>query len=662
MKLSVHNYGILEDMSIDMSPGLTTLSGQNGSGKSTTVDAMFFALTGESIDGRNVSELVNWGAMDGKAVVTLSCPDFTITRTIKNNSVSPKLELPDGTVLTKKADINSWLFDHYKIDNPGVLKEVFFSAQLHATDLFDTTNANRLSMLSKLFGLDHLEKCRDIIYRILSETPVPTINEELIQQLVNRVQVSQESVDAAQVEEDRAYKEVSELGFDDKEYTRVRNAPTDAERSSHEVALKDAWAKVAAITMSLSELSGKLEDCKQLRDMKAQYELRRERKKLLDALDALSEGISRDKLLEAQRKLGVEEAVLKLDIEELKKRIIDTSTCPLTGGKPCIDYLRFHDPQLIEAEIQEKTKKREELRSDLSQIGDLIGQDDLKEKERVRIRYQLEQLELGPEPEEPEADVDKALAEMGDFDVMRTEYFALDNALNMWNNEQSKHEFWWNDHSLDATVTDAQKQEWEDKRRAYERTAVQWEAAKSSLASKKYALEQDKQLLDGILVEKEKTLKQKQRVETLKDVRDLLSRDNLQRALMQRALKRVNKEIATCSRIFNFKYRVFLTETGDIVFQDDNIEPKDVRFLSGGQKYTAAIITRIAFARVLNTAFEFMVLDEPSICLDDSSREMLAALLSALNERFKNEGKYLVVPTHDELILAQGSSFKVNEG
>ena len=83
--------------------------------------------------------------------------------------------------------------------------------------------------------------------------------------------------------------------------------------------------------------------------------------------------------------------------------------------------------------------------------------------------------------------------------------------------------------------------------------------------------------------------------------------------------------------------------------------------MSGGQKYVAAIITRIAFARVLSTRFPFMILDEPSICLDDGSRELLAAFMEALNNRFSKENKYLIVPTHDELILSKGRKITMED-
>ena len=63
MKLLINNYGIIEHEELNLDSGLLAIIGPNGSGKSTIVDALFFALTGETIDGRNLEERINWGAM-----------------------------------------------------------------------------------------------------------------------------------------------------------------------------------------------------------------------------------------------------------------------------------------------------------------------------------------------------------------------------------------------------------------------------------------------------------------------------------------------------------------------------------------------------------------------------------------------------------------------
>ena len=658
MRLTIHNYGILDDVDIELEPGLTTLSGKNGSGKSTVVDALFFAITGEPLDGRNVTELVNWEALDGKAVVELSCESFTLTRTIKNG-LAHKLKLSDGTVFTKKVDVNDWLFNHYKITNSGVLREVFFSAQLHATDLFDTTNAVRLTMLSKMFGLDNLEQCRTIIYRVLAETPIPQVNDDLIQQLETRIQEVRRNVEDTTNSCKELETKRSALAFEPEEYLKIRNAPTDVERQTHEAALKEAIQKHADASAICSELSGKFDKFQKLQAMRERYALIQHVQTLTETLDSLSGGVSLDKLLEARRNIYKESAILEQSISELKQRGGDSSECPLTHSKPCIEYIRLHDPQLVAAEIEEKQGLLKSIQDDCNQLEELVTEAQDREKRCSDIRKELETVGDLTSPDLSEEQVNTDLEALGDFDALQTSYRTASEHVKIWEGEVSKQRTWLEQFSACGSVTEEVKRSWDDLKAEFDKLSVQLETLQQVAATHQQTLNHDQQLLKQLQDDRAKAQDIGRRIEVLKDVRDLLSRENLQRALMQRALHRVNKEIEVASKIFNFKYRVFITEQGDIVFQDDNIDPKDVRFLSGGQKYTAAIITRIAFARVLNTNFDFMVLDEPSICLDDNSREMLAELLTALNQRFSTERKVLLVPTHDELLLSIGSNFIV---
>jgi len=659
MRLVIHNYGILEDLEIELSPGLTTLSGQNGSGKSTTVDALYFALTGEPLDGRNVAELVNWGAMDGRAFVKLSCDDFTVTRTIKSG-LSHKLELSDGTVLTKKADINAWIFDHFKIDNPDVICDIFFSAQLHATDLFDTTNSVRLSMLSRMFGFEHLEKLRDVIYRTLSETPMMTVNEELIQQLSDRVAGTTAEITDVEFLLATAQQIVNDLHFDQAKFEEVMKAPLDAERQFHLKRRADLQTELESNRVLRDQLNQKSILANELATDRHLWSLHDTREESEARIKELESGVSLEGLKSAQSQANEAFFTLKAEVDRLQKQSTEScEVCPLTNGKPCIELLRLHDPQLIAEELSQKQAKLDDLQNDLRQLELLISmrEKDLRELDELKKKV-VAIAELG-EPTRPRDEVEKLAEELGDLAAVMDSYKEAENAADRIMAEIDHEDVWLDVHQEGESVSEETKNQWAKAKTDYDAAVATTTQLSWKLEHLKETLKTDSLTLAQLQADKDKALAKARKVEVLKDVRDLLSRDNLQRALMQGVMKRINREIEVCAKIFNFKYRVFIEESGDIVFQEDGIEPKDVRFLSGGQKYTAAIITRIAFARVLKTNFIFMVLDEPSICLDDDSRQLLSELLRALNDRFKQEGKYLVVPTHDELITNQGVNINV---
>ncbi|WP_456484768.1 AAA family ATPase, partial [Desulfurobacterium sp.] len=92
--------------------------------------------------------------------------------------------------------------------------------------------------------------------------------------------------------------------------------------------------------------------------------------------------------------------------------------------------------------------------------------------------------------------------------------------------------------------------------------------------------------------------------------------------------------------------------------------------LSGGQKVAFALALRFALARKFMSKFELLILDEPTIHLDDERKRELADILLDL----KGKIPQMVVVTHDpELEIAgdkiirvektaNGSTIKLAEG
>ena len=667
MKLTVHNYGIISDLTADLKPGLTVLTGVNGSGKSTTIDALFFALTGESLDGRNLGELINWGAMDGKAVVSLSCPEFEVVRTIKSSGVAHKLTVGD-TVLTKRNDINGWLFNYLKVDNPEVIRAVFISAQLRATDLFDTTNANRLALLSKVFGLEHIEQCRAAIYKVLSESLAPTVDADLLAKTAERVSLAK--IQLAQSDEalKQATEELLELNFNEEEYQRVRNAPLDAEKHVRSRDRANAANHEQEIAAELATVQ-KLRDAFQLMFRLSEAEsMEKEIERDQKELEELRGGVDIAELNKAQREAERQRDALKAEIAQLEANVVQVTTCPLTGGNPCLDLLRLHDPETVRQSLEEKRSQLQTVTSDCLEIAQLAS-DRLAQMTHVGsltallVTAKNKLAEINP-PDNYKEQLAELRDNLKDYDAhdveVRCEVLTNAHQHNLKVIEENTK--WLKEHANDQMVSPEEKQFWEDQKAQQSRLLADIERIKQEKELKAQFLKENEDALAQLKACKAAAEAFQRRADNLKDVRELLSRNQLQRALLANTLARINREIQTCSCLFDFAFKIFIEDSGAISFQTDTTdEPKEVRFLSGGQKYVAAIITRIAFARVLNTNFPFMVLDEPSICLDDGSRELLAEFMGALNARFKTEGKYLVVPTHDELIISKGVKINMEE-
>lgn len=669
MKLEISNYGIIDTLDISLNPGLAVLVGPNGSGKSTIVDALYFALTGDTIDGRNVVDRINWGSVDKKASVKLNAGVFSVTRTIKNSGVSHRLELDDGTVLTKKGDVNERLFAIFNIENASVIKDVFFSAQLRATDLFDATESQRLTLLSRVFGFDRLEQCRAAIYKVLAETPVPVVNEETLAVLKDRVNSNKLKLEELNKQHDDASRQLQELNFDANRYLEVMAMPTDAERTAHVTALAKAtkdiedteelFQKFDALAQKAEVLMNKLSEIIDYNDAKSKLQA------LEEELGELTAGISLDNLNSAKASIAQQKLALENEIKELESRKdADRAVCPLTGGTPCIELLRKFDPELVAQELAAKREALETLTNDEQQLTTYFNQAvaavqktgavqrSIDEQNNVLAEHlkRLEALGIGPDAD------DKALLKeleavgyCGDAAARHTE---LQTKREEAQRSIDFHSRWLEEHPSKAGISDEERTVLQDKKQTFE--ALNTTLSRLSFESQqtRKTLEDEDAILSKMQEDKERSRSFQHRADILREVRELMSKGQLQRLLLQTTIKSVNKEIDACARIFNFPYKLFIEESGSISFSSDDIDNADVKLLSGGQKYVAAIITRLAFGRVLRAAFPFVVLDEPSTCLDDNSRELLAGLLKALSDRAKQEKNYLIVPTHDELLVS----------
>ena len=669
LKLSLTDYGIVEELTIDLTPGLTVLVGPNGSGKSTIVDALYFVLTGETIDGRNVVDRINWGAVDRKAVVSLTSCDFSITRTIKSTGVSHKLTLPDGTMLTKKGDINDRLFSMFNIENSGVIKDVFFSAQLRATDLFDATESQRLALLSRVFGFDRLEQCRSAIYKVLAETSVPTVNAEALTLLKSRLDLLNQ--DLTKLNEDKASVDQSldKLQFDADRYLEIVNTPTDAERATHEDARNSALVEIGDTNDEDADLRHKAEDAEYVgRALKAvvQYNTDvKEKIRLEEELAGLSSGISLDGLNKAREDITVRRVSLEKEIAELKSRASgETAVCPLTGGTPCIDLLRKLDPELIKQEINAKQEALDVVNSDAEQLDSYIQQAVAAEKRRGSLETQLNQLQAAIDASRQvlsefdhvegdlEASLTKQLEDIGFTGDVEKRYQELSERRKTLHGLFDFHQKWLDAHPDAGSVSNEERASWQIRKQEFDRLHSEASRLESEISVKQATVDGESKILAKMIEDQRVAENFQHRAEILRDVREILSKGQLQKLLLQTTLNRVNTEIDACAKVFNFPYKLFIEESGAVSFSNDDIGKADVKLLSGGQKYVAAIITRLAFARVLQARFPFIVLDEPSTCLDDHSRELLSGLLASLSNRSKQERTYMLVPTHDEMLLA----------
>ena len=139
--LKLHNFGKIKDLEINCANKNVYIVGQNGSGKTTILQAISLALTGKVAKGLTNDLFI--GPYDKDFTVVLELDDGTkIGRTAKG----AKLQLPNGAIFKKVKDV----YEHLGFD-PALLFNLSYVRQGEIADLFMSGNGK--GVIDKLSSL-----------------------------------------------------------------------------------------------------------------------------------------------------------------------------------------------------------------------------------------------------------------------------------------------------------------------------------------------------------------------------------------------------------------------------------------------------------------------------------------------------------------------------
>lgn len=665
LKMSITNIGALGTGTYELNSGVNAITGPNGSGKSTLVGALYFALTGETINGANIDTLVTWGYPSGS--VELFTGQYTLSRSITVGGTA-KVKFVQGKVTLNRArEVTQALSDLYGFtDLAIILKMVYFAEQYKAIEFVDTTDSNRVQMISALFGFHRLEKLRNELQKFISTIDVNAVSSEVLAQLVSALKSAEATRDSVSAQ----LSAESTLILTDDDVTvleAIMAAPdegTIAGIEAQQTALRSELVQVEDELASMP-IPPTLDDSKKASDWDRHYNLSSQ---LVDLQ------IQLDKLI-AQRELSPEAVTEFLDrlkqsrIEancrkehiQSQATLLQSGKCPITGGEPCPDLQALTDRTAIEAQLSQIDAELQQLSVDEKAMLDVLTsarqlEDSIKSVESKLSFVSAELSAIKVDTDFDVADYKKRL-EDSNGTTERRQYL-----------ERRRVELTTALVALEASLIDvrgmgteksaAEKQEASNRLKASSEAKAKVAVLVSTLSQAESQVAEQLEAVQFAEDQNSRAQAGRSKVEFLNKIRHVFHRDNLPRLLVEDMLEVINTKLATYLSKFSFPYTVVWSSGGAMMYTDGTGDWHKVSQLSGGQKYVLVLSLRCALADLLGSSFPLFVLDEPTTGLDVSNREYLSEILFSFADQ--NPNKVLVIPTHDDMLLPEANIIQTN--
>src|SRR5450759_807207 len=103
--LFVRDFRGYDAATVNLGPGLTVISGANGSGKTNLLEAVYFGCTGRSCRTNNERELVRFSAQAARVVVTAEAEDGLHELAVGFEPGRPQRMSVDGAPVERMLDV-----------------------------------------------------------------------------------------------------------------------------------------------------------------------------------------------------------------------------------------------------------------------------------------------------------------------------------------------------------------------------------------------------------------------------------------------------------------------------------------------------------------------------------------------------------------------------
>jgi DNA repair exonuclease SbcCD ATPase subunit len=659
LELKLENYCQYEKYSVKFDDGISVLRGKNGRGKSNLMNAVFFALTGDSfIKNKTRSGMLKWGCDKGHVELTFSVHGsvYTVKRMLHSSSVTltgDSLAKP----IAKSNEASEFVAELIKAD-AEVLKISSFMPQSGANELVFGTKTERQKAFSRLFRLLKLEHERTELQKEFNKIPVYNDVSDFITKLLGEITILEQALkeldknpDAKYLEDNKdKYKKMYDARdkqYTEKEFTEVKGKLLAGLHTNKALldSLKRSQEELGDPVMITTEESEKYRKYKEFE--KVCQEMLAAKEKVDNPLMALE--TTEDYIYSTHSEDCETQRQKTLDLEK-KLSLWKTGKC----GECGTDFKHSEDEiallkqevataQSIVSDMYEEKDRLHRLLENQKEI-DRKNAEDKKAFEQLQTKV----LEMSKEFEgyDPKAYLYKQKQAEGSADLIKKK----DEIVRLISEKQEAIALTEkNIATMDATgfKPDDFSQEFLDE---YTRKSEKVNEAKEQKSSISTALNLKRVQLEERRKENRLAEMSEHDRKFISDLRSILHVDNYPRLAISLKKGKLGTIINKYLDIFEQPFTININDSLEFVcsFSDNpNVSTDD---LSGGQKAMLLVSTRLAIAEMLASDVELLTFDEPGAAMDKDAKQGLLEAFDTVRKYLSGRKIQMLVASHDDNI------------
>ena len=364
-RISAENLFCYADLDLRLTEGITVIAGPNGSGKTSLLDAIFFALYGSSARteiGRNLEGILRQGAEEAQVSLQFSRAEtgYEVRRALRESgerivseSSSCQLLKEGEKIREGMRDVTAGVEEILGLGKSDFVNSVYVR-QGEIDRLLQASEEERTSMIDRLFGLDRLDRYEKRAGTGGARTALNRI-EDRLQAAVGNLRAELEDLQLGQLEE-----------REEELHTRQKGLEEGIEKIEGE--LEELEKEKRELESDRENLRQWLEEYKEKKDRLEEKETR------LEEMEKKREDIASTREKENKRAREAREEFLqrsdRLDLDPIAE---PKSLNEKTEG----DWNREELEKVIEEELETA-----ELRNRIERIEE--EREDLKGKKRAR--------------------------------------------------------------------------------------------------------------------------------------------------------------------------------------------------------------------------------------------------------------------------------------